>query len=139
MVCNNKNNRLLMEVKSGESRGFGFTIKQLSGQDEDGNNVYEPMKLTDYQVVFEVKRYPYNSVEPLISKTLTTEVDNYTGWILDQDEYPGQFQIQLTADDLDNLVPEQQYYVILTLVNGDTKIIISGEGDTSGILRFCQS
>lgn len=138
MVCSNENNRLLMEVKSGESRGFGFTIKQLTGTQDD-SPVYDPMNLSDYNVVFEVKKYPYNSVDALISKTLTTEVDNYTGWILDQDEYPGQFQIQLTEIDLDNLVPEQQYYVILTLVNGDTKIIISGEGDTSGILRFCQS
>ena len=133
MVCNK--NRLVMEVKSGEARGFGFTIKI---KDVEGN--YNPMDLSEYNVNFEIKLYPYFSVDPLISKVLTLEQNSYTGQIEDQSgDDKGKFTVEITQDDLEKLVPSQEYYVIITLVNGDTKIIISGEGNTSGIFRFCKS
>ena len=135
MSCTN--DRLVMEVKSGEARNFGFTIEQKYGQDLSGNPVYVPMDLTDYTVNFEIKRYPYFSVEPLISKTITTADDEYNGSIYNATD--GQFKVNITLADLETLVPSQEYYVIITLLNGDTRIIISGEGNTSGVFRFCKS
>ena len=122
MLCNS--NRLVLEVKQGESRSFGFTIKQKG----------EPMDLTDYSVTVQVKKSPYFKVKPLIEKQVTTTL---TGDGRIYDAALGQFKITFTEGDTTKLPPDD-YYLIIFLENGSTKIIISGEGNKSGILRFCK-
>ena len=122
MLCNS--NRLVLEVKQGESRSFGFTIKQKG----------EPMDLTDYSVTVQVKKSPYFKVKPLIEKRVTTELTD-DGRIYDAEQ--GRFKITFTEVDTTELSPDD-YYLIIFLDNGPTKIIISGEGNKSGILRFCK-
>ena len=113
-----------MEVKQGESRSFVFTIKQKG----------EPMDLTNYQVVVQIKKSPYFKVRPLIEKRVTTELSD-DGRIYDAKQ--GQFKITFTEVDTTKLPPDD-YYLIIFLENSPTKIIISGEGNKSGILRFCK-
>lgn len=122
MLCNS--NRLVLEVKQGESRSFGFTIKQKG----------EPMNLTDYTVTVQVKKSPYFKVKSLIEKRVTTELSD-DGQIYGAEL--GQFKITFTESDTTKLPPDD-YYLIIFLENGPTKIIISGEGNKSGILRFCK-
>lgn len=122
MLCNS--NRLVVEVKQGEARSFGFTIKHNK----------EPMDLTDYQVVVQVKQSPYFKVKSLIEKVVTTEFSD-SGQIYDPEL--GQFKVTFTEKDIVTL-PPNDYFLIIYIVNGPTKIIISGEGNTSGILRFCK-
>lgn len=122
MLCNS--NRLVVEVKQGEARSFGFTVKHNK----------EPMDLTDYQVVVQVKQSPYFKVQPLIEKIVTTELTD-SGQIYDPEL--GKFKVTFTEKDTVTL-PPNDYFLIIYLINGPTKIIISGEGNTSGILRFCK-
>ncbi len=136
MAC--RSSKLIMKIKSGEARGFNFTIKTNTGMtDVSGNPIYEALDLTNYIVSFQIKKYPYATVEPIINKTITLVQDGAVGWINDPEN--GKFVVEITSNDLDKLVPEKDYYLILTLINGDTKVIISGEGDQSGIFRVCQS
>ena len=122
MLCNS--NRLVVEVKQGEARSFGFTVKHNK----------EPMDLTNYQVVVQVKKSPYFKVKSLIEKIITTTLSN-SGQIYDPEL--GQFKVTFTEKDTVTL-PPNDYFLIIYLVNGPTKIIISGEGNKSGILRFCK-
>ena len=122
MLCNS--NRLVLEVKQSEARSFGFTIKQKD----------EPMDLSDYTVIVQVKKSPYFKVKTLIEKRVTTELTD-NGRIYDAEQ--GQFKITFTEVDTTELPPDD-YYLIIFLENGPTKIIISGEGNKSGILRFCK-
>ena len=122
MLCNS--NRLVVEVKQGESRSFGFTIKQKG----------EPMDLTNYTVTVQIKKSPYFKVKPLIEKRVTTTLTG-DGRIYDAEL--GKFKITFTKTDTTELPPDD-YYLIIFLENGPTKIIISGEGNKSGILRFCK-
>ena len=138
MAC--RSNRLVMKIKSGEARGFTFTIKTNTGLVQDGKPVYRVVDLTDYTVSFQIKKYPYFTVDPIIDKEITFLQDGTIGWILDQSgDDKGKFIVQITMDDMAKLVPEKDYYLILTLQTGDQRIIISGEGDTSGVFRVCQS
>ena len=139
MAC--RSNRLVMKIKSGEARGFTFTIKTNSGlTDMNGNVIYNVLDLTDYTVSFQIKKYPYYTVDPIIDKEITLLQDGTVGWILEQSgDDKGKFIVQITLEDLTKLIPEKDYYLILTLITGDQRIIISGEGDTSGIFRVCQS
>lgn len=131
MLCNS--DRLVMEVKQGEARSFGFTIEH--NELVDGTKEYAPMDLTEYSVTFQVKKSPYFKVEPLIEKIITTEYSEANGHIYDPTL--GKFKVSFTEADTTKLPPDT-YYVIIYLINGTTKIIISGEGDKSGILRFCK-
>lgn len=124
MVCQDA--RLVLEIKQGESRGFGFTIEQDN----------QPMNLTGFTVLFEVKRSPYFVLPAIITKTITeTSSDIDTGRI----SYPleGKFKVIITEDETIKYNPAD-YFLIITLIDQDTKIIISGEGDTSGIFRICK-
>lgn len=136
MACRNK--RLIMKIKSGEAKGFSFTIKSNSGLlDTDGQPIYNPVNLTEYTIEFQIKKYPYFTVPSILEKKITTTEDDYNGWIFSPET--GQFSIQITLEDMEKLTPETDYYVILTMVNGDVRTIISGQGDTSGIFKVCQS
>lgn len=136
MAC--KNNRLVMKIKSGEEKGFNFTIKANAGfNDVNGNPVYNPVDLSDYVVEFQIKKYPYYSVQSIIEKIITLDEQEGIGWI--NNPTNGNFVVQITLEDLEKLVPEKDYYLIITLVTKDNRIIISGENDKSGIFRVCQS
>lgn len=141
MTC--ENNRIIIELQSGEVRNFSMTIQTKVGN----TNTYKPLNLTEYTIEVDIKKYPYFSVDSIIHKDLTIEepglVDSY---ILPQVQSTdpeqntiGKFVLGISQEDLELLKPEGEYYLIITLVNGDTRIIISGEGDSSGILRFCNS
>lgn len=130
MACTN--NRLVVKIQSGETRSFGFTIKNKDSLDD-----YVPMDLTQYEVIFQIKEYPYASVKPIIEKVLDLEEDTEQGYIYEPTE--GRFQVVITLDDMDILIPGKEYYLVITLVNGDTRIIISGEGDNVGMFMVCNS
>lgn len=126
MTLCNCSQRLLLEIKQGTSRTYGFTIKQ-------GGN---PMDLTKYTVIFEVKPAPYYTVPDLIYKELTTTSDDrVVGNIYNPTE--GQFKVTFNIEDYIKL-PPNDYYLVVTLVEGTTRIIISGEGQASGIFRICK-
>lgn len=118
--------RLLLEIKQGEDRNFGFTIK-LGG---------EPFDLTDYQVLFQVKRAPFYKLESLIEKLITTTEVREVGHIYNP--IGGQFKVQLSLDDYIKL-PTGDYSLIITLLNGTNRIAIAGEGNASGVFRICYS
>lgn len=130
MACTN--NRLVVKIQSGEVRSFGFTIKAKNSLDE-----YIPMDLTQYVVDFQIKEYPYDSVDPIIHKVLDLDEDSNNGWIYEPTG--GKFEVVITLDDMDILIPGKEYNLVITLINGDTRIIISGEGDNVGVFMVCNS
>ena len=98
------------------------------------------MDLSDYIVDLQIKLYPYESVEPVIHKIITSEEDSLIGQILDQSgEDRGRFLVQINSNDMQILVPEKEYVLAIYLVNGDTRIMISGEGDNIGVFKVCNS
>lgn len=137
------NNRLVIELQSGEIRNYGMTIETQVGN----TGVYKPMNLSQYTIEVDIKKYPYASVESLIHKELIeSEAGLYDSYILPQvsssnpdTDTIGKFVIGFTLDDISLLEPNKDYYIIITLVNGEQRIIISGEGDNVGILRLCNS
>lgn len=129
MTCVHK--RLVMKIKSGESRSFGFTIQSRD------NKIYTPLDISGYTVEFEIKKYPYFTVDPIIKKKITETQDDINGWIYNPTQ--GKFTVAITLEDQEVLVPEKEYYVIITLINGTTRLIISGEGEHSGIFKVCKS
>lgn len=138
MACTN--NRLVVKIQSGEARSFGFTIKTKTLTKQDDGTYYIPMDLSDYIVDLQIKLYPYESVEPVIHKIITSEEDSLIGQILDQSgEDRGRFLVQINSDDMQILVPEKEYVLAIYLVNGDTRIMISGEGDNIGVFKVCNS
>lgn len=140
MVC--QNNRLVIKIKSGEARGIGITIKTNSGTLDPLTNkpIYNALDLSPYTISFQIKKYPYFTVEPIIDKEITMVEDGTVGWILNQaGDNKGKFIVQITLEDLAKLTPEKDYYLILTLISGDTRTIISGENEKSGIFRVCKS
>lgn len=130
MTC--AKNRLVVKIQSGEARSFGFTIKAKNSLDE-----YVPMDLTQYIVDFQIKEYPYASVNPIINKEITLDEDTLNGWIYEPTL--GKFKVEINQDDMDILIPGKEYYLVITLINGETRIIISGEGDNVGTFMVCNS
>lgn len=135
MACTN--NKLVVKIQSGEVRSFGFTVKNKSELQQPDGSYYTPMDLTEYLVDFQIKEYPYASVTPIIHKVLDLEEDSDNGWIYDPTK--GKFEVVITLDDMDILIPGKEYNLVITLINGDTRIIISGEGDNVGIFMVCNS
>lgn len=95
----------------------------------------KPFDLTGLEVHFQVKIAPYFNLPSLIDKIISetsSEVD--VGLI----SYPteGKFKVQITEQEA--LRNPYDYALIITVVDKDTKYIISGEGNTSGIFRVCK-
>lgn len=124
-LCN-CSEKLLLEIKQGTDRAYNFTIKHKD----------IPFSLIGYEIKVEIKPSPYFSVPALITKIITQTSDRNTiGQIYNPNE--GQWCLQINLDDYIKL-PPQDYYLVATLTNPDSgdKIIISGEGDNSGIFRI---
>ena len=124
MSCDCNNSRVVLVIKQGEQRSFIFNIK-----DKDGN----PVDLVSKEILVEVKNYPLLKVKPIIS-ILLTNVDNGNGYINDQET--GQFILTLT--ETESSLNPQEYYLIITMISGTERIIISGEGNSSGVLKVCR-
>lgn len=128
-------NKLVMEVKQGESRGFGFTIQQKVFNPDTEEYETSPFDLTGLTVEFQVKVAPYFKLPSIIDKIISETSDNTTvGTIYNPSE--GQFSVIITEDE--TLLNPYDYALIVTVIDQDTKYIISGEGNTSGIFRVCK-
>lgn len=128
MACCNgsdTNAELVLEVKQGEARSFGFTIEQND----------TPMNLTGYTVNFLVKKAPYPSLENLIEKNITTELSD-SGQIYDP--VNGEFMVTLSREDVLNL-PPYDYSLVIELTDGEQIINISGSGNMRSVFRVCRS
>lgn len=119
------NTRLLLEIKQGESRSFRFNIKQ-SGL---------PLNLSPYQVLFQVRKSPYLNVTPFIDKVITQELSKENGQI--DKPLEGSFYVYISNTDF-GLLPPEDYYVSIYLKDETNTISISGEGNSSSIIRFCK-
>lgn len=124
------NNRLILEVKQGENRSYNFTLMQY---DEDNNET--PIDLTNYTVEFEVRVMPYVNTPPIFTKNLDL-TPTQDGQIYDPTN--GKFLVYIYNSDIDNL-PPQDYYLSIYIVNNTNRTCISGDGDNSSIIRFCQA
>lgn len=124
------NNRLILEVKQGENRSFGFTLLQY---DENNNTI--PIDLTNYTVEFEVRVTPYINTPPVFTKKLTTQ-PLADGQITEPTQ--GKFLVYIYSTDIQNL-PPQDYYLSIYINNNINRTIISGDGNNSSIIRFCQA
>lgn len=127
-MSNNCNERLILEIKQGESRGFIFTITQ---EDSEGE---KPIDLTNKKISFTVRVSPYLNVTPIINKIITEE-ENNDGCITNPPK--GEFKINLYSEDI-NTHPVGEYYVSIYVIDSEQTYSISGEGNTSSILRFCK-
>ena len=125
MSCPQDENELVLQVRQGENRGFGFTIK------EDGN----PFDLTKWTINFMVKEAPYESLKPIISKTITTTSDETNiGKIFDPTN--GKFSVVILTEE--TLLPPYDYYLVITMSDGRQVVNISGEGNQKAIFRVCR-
>lgn len=121
MECGNE--RLLFEVKQGEQREFSFTL--LEGD--------KPLNLTGYAIDFEVRLMPNVNVEPLFVKHIDVLQD--VDGVIDE-PLLGKFTIQIYQSDI-NTLPPMDCYVSMYLVDGDTRICISGDGSNFSVMRIC--
>lgn len=122
-------NTLLLEVKQGENRSFGFTVTQNTSSGE------VPLNLTNCSIDFEVRKTPYISVTPILTKNVSI-LENADGFIYNPTQ--GQFKINLYSTEIDLIPPEDYYISIYVNQDDDVRYSISGEGNMSGILRFCK-
>lgn len=125
MTCDCNKDRIELLVKQGTSQSYNFTVRGKDGT---------PLDLTDYVIQVDIKKYPLAKVQSLISNTITVDSTD-AGQITNVNG--GQFTIRITEDMSTSLNPDT-YYIQVMLVNQDNRIIISGEGDKSGVLRICR-
>ena len=124
MACPQDKNELVLQVRQGENRGFGFTIKQ------DGT----PFDLTQWAINFMVKEAPYESLKPIIAKEITATSDSATvGQIYNPTG--GQFSVVITTEE--TLLPPYDYYLVITMGDGQQVINISGDGNEKAVFRVC--
>lgn len=125
MSCGCNNDRLELIVKQGTLQSYNFTVHNKDGT---------PLNLSGYFVRVEIKKYPLAKVQPLVAWDINT-YSSEGGQITSIEE--GKFTIRVTSDVSTNLNPDV-YYIVITLVSPDNQIIISGEGDKSGIIKICR-
>lgn len=124
MTCDCNKDRIEVLVKQGTSRSCNFTVR-----DKDGT----PLLLNSYTIRVQIKKYPLAKIPALREWIIdTNSVDG--GRITSIDE--GKFTVTITSEVSASLNPDI-YYLVIMLVNPDNQIIISGEGDKSGILKIC--
>lgn len=118
-------NKLIISVKQSENISKQVTIKQ------DGN----PLDLSSYNnVTVEVKKAPYEKIEPIIQKVITTSSDDRTiGRITDAQA--GILQIRFTEEDTN--FPPNDYYLIIYLNGNGNSDIISSKCGSDAIYRIC--
>lgn len=125
MSCDCNNDRIEMLIKQGEQRSYVFNIT-----DKDKN----PVDLSNSSIEVQIKTYPLYKVKSLYDIILDTNSSEY-GYI--NDPTNGQFTLTITEEISGNLSPKE-YYIIITMVTGENRIIISGEGQLSGVLVVCR-
>lgn len=119
MSCDCNNDRIEMLIKQGEQRSYVFNIT-----DKDKN----PVDLSSSSIEVQIKTYPLYKVKSLYDIILDTNSSEY-GYI--NNPTNGQFTLTITEDISGNL-PPKEYYIIITMVTGENRVIISGEGQQSG-------
>lgn len=126
-VDENLTSRNVITIKQGEAKSIGFTV--LAGE--------VPMDLTDWTISFEVKKQPYETVEPFISKNITTTSDPAIDGMITNPN-GGQFKVRLNEEDTG--YPVGKYYLIITLMGGidDSKDIVSSQCCQTAIFRICK-
>lgn len=124
MSCSCNDDRVELLIKQGEQRSYIFNI---------ANADTTPLDLSGKEILVEIKKYPLYKVKALVEITLSN-IDNGNGYI--NDPTNGQFTLTLTENE-SSLNPAE-YYLIITMISGSERIIISGEGDLSGILKVCR-
>lgn len=132
MSCTYPKDELVVEVPQNTARGYAFTIKQNVYNAD--TQAYEPQTfdLTEWTINFYVKPAPYYSIEPLITKTITTTSDITTqGQITDATN--GQFTVQILQTDTQ--LPPNDYYLIIEMVNGPQVISLSNDGNYKSVFR----
>lgn len=129
-----KCDKLVIEVNQGCPRGFAFTIKQKTYNNE-GDLELIPLDLQGMEIEFLVKKSPYYKLPSLIEKHITETsslVD--TGQITDG--VNGQFFVQITLEESVKL-PPGEYALMMRIIDKDTVNHISGDGNNYAIYRVC--
>ena len=124
-TCITDNRELVLEIKQGEQRSYGFTINQDN----------TPMDLTKWTVDFYVKEAPYVALKPLIHKHVTLNSDELTQGII-YNPTGGQFKVTILKEETE--LPPYDYYLIVTLTDGQQIVNISGDGNNKSIFRVCR-
>lgn len=122
---NNCRDKLLLELKQGESRSFRFTILENE----------QPLNLTNYNIIFQVRKSPYLNVNPFINKVITNTISQEDGMI--DKPLEGSFYVYIATQDFNNM-PPKDYYVSIYITNGVDTFSISGTGNEASIIRFCK-
>lgn len=118
-------NKLILPIKQGEEVNVGFTI--MSGDN--------PLDLTDFTIVFQVKEIPLAKAKPIISKEITVDSDiNIDGVISYPDQ--GQFTVHLSEEDTGNHTGD--YSLIVALKSFEYYDIISSGCCNNAIFRICE-
>lgn len=123
------NDRLILEIKQGESKSFSFNITYDTDNFKD-----VPFDLTGATVLFQVRESPYLNVTPFISKQITSVFDD-DSFISDPEN--GEFVVFVSLVDYQNLPPKDYYVSIYVEKNGES-FSITGNGDNSSIFRICK-
>lgn len=119
MSCDCNDDRIEVVIKQGEQRSYVFNIT-----DREGN----PVNLTGSTIEVQIKKYPLYKVKSIYEMVLDI-ASSENGYINNPEG--GQFTLTITEEQSGNLNPDE-YYIIITLVTGDNRVIISGEGQQSG-------
>lgn len=114
---------LVLEVKQGEARPFGFTIEK-----DD-----QPFDLTGWTINFMVKKAPYAKLSSIISKTIT-ETYSSDGHIYSP--LTGEFEAFITEEDTTEL-PPYDYSLVIEMTDGEQILNISGNCNTRSVFRIC--
>lgn len=125
MGCDCNDERLELVIKQGEQRSYSFTIKDKSGT---------PVDLSSSTIEVQVKNYPLYKVNSIFTMPLNRE-SSENGQITDPTN--GKFVLTITEEQSSSLVPKE-YYLIITMITGTNRVIISGEGQASGVLVVCK-
>lgn len=132
MVCNS--NRLVLEINQGCPRGFGFTLKQKVWNNDTNEYNMVPVDLTGLTINVQVKMAPYVTLPALIEKNITEVEDLTQGQITDATN--GKFKLQITQEESVKLNPGE-YALVINMVDKDTLIHLSGDGNNYAIYRVC--
>lgn len=125
---------LKIKVKQGEEIGYGFTINQIV-EDESGNKSKEPLDLSEYKIVFQVKKSPLEKTKPFIYKEITTDSDyGDVGYIYEPTN--GKFAVHLTKEDTSN--PIGDYSLVISMVQRGTNDIISSNYCNGAEFIICE-
>ena len=125
MTCDCNKDKLELLVKQGTSQSYNFTVRNKDGT---------PLDLSGYFIRVDIKKYPLAKVQSLVSWDITVN-SSEGGQITSVTE--GKFTVKISSDVSTNLDPNV-YYIVIMLISPDNQIIISGEGDKSGILKICR-